>query len=182
MFFVFFPIPLIWYLVKRSIIIKDNKNDNSNQFDTQNVTEITKSKVIISLTVLSIIGIILFSFGLLVYINGYYLDVNYVDGIGFWTFILFGFALAHLIVSLVKAIKHKIKLIRIMSIIGLILNVLCLIFIYSLLYEYYFSALGLGIIGMLYLLAFSIIVLINGKIKSKTFAQQSGKSTPPIGG
>jgi hypothetical protein len=162
MFFIFSPIPLIWYLIKRNKIIKDIKNDNLIQLDTQNVIEITKSKVIISLTVLSIIGIILFSFSLLVYIYGYYIDgYNVKNEVRFCTFISFRFALAHLIVSLVKAIKHKIKLIRVMSIIGLILNALCHIFIYSLLYEYYFLALGWGITGMLYLLAFSIVVLIN---------------------
>jgi len=144
--------------------INDSVISNETQYNIQTVNEISKTKYIHSLRVLSIIGIVIFSFGLYyysVYYNNY--EENDEDAVGFFTFLVFGYALAFSIVSLVQGNKNNIRTIKVMSIISIILISSCVSSIYSLLYEEYYTALDSGIIGVLYLIAFSIVVLVKGK-------------------
>jgi O-antigen ligase len=118
-------------------------------------------KVIKALRVLSIIGFIYFPLGIFAYYNP---SIN-EETVFSCTFGLFGYALAHAIVALVQGGKHKIKVMSIMAVLGIIWYVLSAIFIFSFMYEDWEASQGWAILGAGYAIAFSIVTFVKAKTK-----------------
>jgi len=83
-----------------------------------------EKKVLVSLRVLSIIGIILFSVGIIAFF-GYETE----DDLIFGMLSIFGFGLAHAIVTIVQGGKYKVKVMTVMAILAIILYALSFIII-----------------------------------------------------
>jgi peptidoglycan/LPS O-acetylase OafA/YrhL len=123
------------------------------------VSEMPKMKVIKSLRVLSIIGFIWFPLS----IFGYY-GVQDYDQVFSFTFIIFGYALAHAIVALVQGNKNKIKVMTVMAVLGIIWYVLSSICIFAFMYDVWETSQGWAVLGLGYAVAFSIVCFIKAKI------------------
>jgi hypothetical protein len=128
----------------------------------QQVTEISNPAVIKILRVLSIIGFVFFPLG----IFGFYSPTIDEDTVFGLIFLIFGYALAHAIVALVQGGKHKLKVMTVMAVLGIIWYVLSSIFIIALVYEDWEASQGWAILGLGYAIAFSIVTFVKAKLKS----------------
>jgi RNA polymerase subunit RPABC4/transcription elongation factor Spt4 len=121
---------------------------------------VTLIKNIKSLRVLSIIGFIWYPLSLLSFYNNPTLEQVFS-----FSFIIFGYAIAHAIVSIVQGSKNGINILKVMGIIGIIWFVLSYIFIVTFASEGELEAyIGWVFLGLGYALAFSIVVFVNAKI------------------
>jgi hypothetical protein len=148
------PFSIILYIL---LIIGATKNKNIIQSNTSEIIEILRD--------ISFIGLILFPLLILCYI-GY----NYLGTESIITLTIFGFGLLYTqaIVALVNGIKYKIKLLKVMSIIGIILYLICEINIFILIVNReFYNAFYMGIISLIYAISYSIILFVKSKRKIK---------------
>ena len=127
---------------------------------TPPVSEMPRTKVIKALRVLSIIGFAWFPLS----IFNYY-GVQTEEQVFGFTFIIFGYALAIAIVALVQGSKNKIKVLTVMSVLGIVWYTLSSIFIFAFMYEDWEASQGWAILGLSYAIAFSIVCFVKAKIK-----------------
>ncbi|GHU97697.1 hypothetical protein FACS189483_04440 [Spirochaetia bacterium] len=127
----------------------------------QTVSEPPKTKKLTALRVLSIIGFVWFPLSMF----SYYGNITY-DQVSSFTLIIFGYAIAHAIVALVQGNKHKIKVIKVMAVLGMIWYVLSAIFIFSFIYEDWEASQGWAVLGLAYAIAFSIVTFVQSVKKT----------------
>jgi RNA polymerase subunit RPABC4/transcription elongation factor Spt4 len=114
-----------------------------------------KPKYIGSLRIMSIIGFVLFPFSFYAFFQA-----SLVEQVVRNASTTFGFALAHAIVGLVQSIKHNIKSLKIMSVIGIIWSPISFIFIVTFSVEDYDAYIGWVFLGLAYSIAFAIVSIV----------------------
>jgi hypothetical protein len=127
----------------------------------QPVTGSQKTMVIKVSRILAIIGLVLFPFCLFSYFG----EISTDDEVAGVTFVAFGYALAQAIVALVQGGKHKIMVMSIMGILGIVWYVFSSICILAFMYEDWEISQGWAILGLGYALAFSIVTFVKSKLR-----------------
>jgi hypothetical protein len=141
----------------------------------QTLSEISKKNKLMSLKVLSIIGFVLFPLGLFFAFP----TTDFLSSSFIWAFfiLIYWYAIAYSIVTLVKGIKYTLKITKVMAILGIIIWFILSVSIVIIFFINFLAAIDneywripvvltvLNILGLAYAIAFSIVVFLQSRKK-----------------